>query len=30
MKWVSLADLITLFLCPQTVSDLEHKMGVTG
>ena len=28
MKWVSMADLVTLFLCPQHVCDLEHEMGV--
>ena len=27
MKWVSMADLLTLFLCPQLVSDFEHEMG---
>ena len=25
MKWVSMADLVTLFLCPQLVSDFEQK-----
>ena len=26
MKWVSMADLVTLFLCSQKVSDFEHEM----
>ena len=30
MKWMSMADLVTLFLCPQKVSDFEHEMGVNG
>ena len=30
MKWVSMADLVTLFLCPQYVSDFEHEVGVNG
>ena len=30
MKWVSMADLVTLFLCPQQVSDFEHEMGVNS
>ena len=30
MKWVSMTDLVTLFLCPQLVSDFEHEMGVNG
>ena len=25
MKWVSIADLLTLFLCPQLVSHLSMK-----
>ena len=28
MTQVSMADLVTLFLCPQDVSDFEHEMGV--
>ena len=30
MKWVSIAELVTLFMCPQPVSDLEYEMGVNG
>ena len=30
MKRVSMTDLLTLFLCPQFVSDFEHEMGVNG
>ena len=30
MKWVSMAELLTLFLCPQGVSDFEHEIGVNG
>ena len=30
MKWVSITDLVTLFLCPQKVSDFEHVMSVNG
>ena len=30
MKWVSMVDLVTLFLCPQIVSDFENEMGVNG
>ena len=30
MKWVSMADLVTLFLRPQPVSDFKHEMGVNG
>ena len=30
MKWVSMADLVILSLCPQRVSDFEHELGVNG
>ena len=30
MKWASMIDLVTLFLCPQEVSDFEHEMGVNN
>jgi len=30
MKLVSMADLVTLLLCPQYVSDFEHEIGVNG
>ena len=30
MKWVSMAELLTLFLCPQQVSNFEHEMGGNG
>jgi hypothetical protein len=28
MKLVSMADLVTLFLCPQEVSKFKHGIGV--
>jgi hypothetical protein len=30
MKWVSMADLVIVWLCPQLVSDFEHEIGVNG
>jgi hypothetical protein len=30
MKLVSMADLVSVFLCPQNVSDFEHEIGVRG
>ena len=30
MKLVSMADLVTLLVCPQAVSDFEHEIGVNG
>ena len=30
MKLLSTADTITTFLCPQDVSDFEHKLASTA
>jgi len=30
MKLVSMADLVTLLVFPQEVSDFEHEIGVDG
>jgi hypothetical protein len=30
MKLVSMADLVSVFLCPQRVSEFEHEIGVNG
>ena len=30
MKLVSTADPVTMFLCPQAVSDFEHEIDIDG